>query len=372
MSTSRILVTVLLSVLPFGIGSLDAGSTGSGVGDDRVGRIDHLDTLILPPGTALDGVPVGGLSGIDYTPEAGFVVISDDRGEVGPVRMYTLSLPIDDGVLGEPQFLTRIDLLDRDGAPFPPRSADTESVRWAPGADGVLYTSEGEAQAGLAGFVREAGLDGGYRTEVPLPDAYTPRLDESGGLVSGIRDNLGFEAMDLVRDGAAVVAVTENALVQDGPEAGPDVESPARLLEIDRGSGAVLGEYIYPVDRVAPGALPQATGVSEVLAVGDRSYLTLERSLFPETGLFTGRIYETSTAEAENVAGEFAVSPDTVRMDKRLLFDFASAGVDPQCVEGMTWGPRLPDGRRSLVVVSDDNFGVAGQTAFHLLAVSEK
>nr|WP_084523372.1 esterase-like activity of phytase family protein [Nocardia inohanensis] len=56
-------------------------------------------------------------------------------------------------------------------------------------------------------------------------------------------------------------------------------------------------------------------------------------------------------------------------MSKRLLVAFATLGLDPQCVEGMTWGPALLDGSRSLILLSDNNFGLVGKTAFHLLAV---
>ncbi|GAB3208245.1 esterase-like activity of phytase family protein [Nocardia tengchongensis] len=154
----------------------------------------------------------------------------------------------------------------------------------------------------------------------------------------------------------------------DGPAAGPDVESRARLVQIHHTTGADLAEYIYPVDKVAPGALPIATGVAEILSIDADRYLTLERSLIPGKG-FTARIYETSTAGADPVTGQAAAPASAKPMSKRLLFDFAANGVDPQCTEGMTWGPDLPGGARSLVLVSDNNFGQAGKTAFHLLAV---
>nr|MDJ0954863.1 esterase-like activity of phytase family protein [Acidimicrobiia bacterium] len=40
-------------------------------------------------------------------------------------------------------------------------------------------------------------------------------------------------------------------------------------------------------------------------------------------------------------------------------------------IEGMTFGPRLDDGRHSLVIVSDDNFALFSpdQTQFFVLAV---
>ncbi|MFI6868659.1 esterase-like activity of phytase family protein [Nocardia sp. NPDC050406] len=329
--------------------------------------IRHLDTRLLSDDLEFGGQRVGGLSGIDYTQGGtSFLAISDNRGESGPVRAYTLNLPIGaDGKLGEPEFDRLITLLDANGAPYAPRSVDPESVRWTPNHQGFLYTSEGEAKAGRAGFIREATLDGAYVRDLPVPDAFTPRL-EGGQLVSGIRDNLGFEAMDLARGASTVVAVSENALVQDGPAASPEAESPSRLVQLHHATGAVVGEYVYPVDKVEPGGLPVATGIAEILAVDPGRYLTLERSMVPGTG-FTARIYETSTDGADPISG--AVSAATKPMSKRLLFDFRANGIDPQCVEGMTWGPKLSGGARSLVLVSDNNFGQAGRTAFHLLSV---
>jgi len=41
---------------------------------------------------------------------------------------------------------------------------------------------------------------------------------------------------------------------------------------------------------------------------------------------------------------------------KQLVLDLDELGIPLDNVEGMTFGPRLPDGRRSVVLVSDDNF----------------
>jgi len=44
-------------------------------------------------------------------------------------------------------------------------------------------------------------------------------------------------------------------------------------------------------------------------------------------------------------------------------------GIPLDNIEGMTFGPDLPDGRRSLVLVSDNNFSAAGFTQFLVFAV---
>ncbi len=97
---------------------------------------------------------MGGLSGIDFDEASGeFVAISDNRGEQGPVRLYTLDLPLEDGRLTTARFDEVVHLRDVDGAPYAPRTADTESVRWLPDRGGYIYTSEGESRTGRPGFV---------------------------------------------------------------------------------------------------------------------------------------------------------------------------------------------------------------------------
>ncbi|WP_067535543.1 esterase-like activity of phytase family protein [Nocardia crassostreae] len=362
--------TVALAAVLCAAGATGAAARAEEADPDGALAVRHLDQITFADDLTFGGHRVGGLSGIDYWADGdAYLAISDNRGENGPARAYTLNIPVrEDGRLGVPEFRSLIELLDKDGSPYAARTLDPEAIRWTPDHQGFVYTSEGEAKSGQPGFIREATLDGAFVREVPVPNAYTPASDAAGQQVSGIRDNLGFESMDLADGGSTVVAVSENALVQDGPAAAMDAESRSRLVRIQRGSGTALAEYIYPVSKVALGEIPSTTGVSEVLAVGGDRYLTLERSLVPVLG-FTARIFESSTAGATPVTGLASAPADAVPMSKRLVFDFRAAGIDPQCVEGMTWGPTLADGSRSLIVVADNNFGQAGRTTFHLLAV---
>ena len=50
---------------------------------------------------------------------------------------------------------------------------------------------------------------------------------------------------------------------------------------------------------------------------------------------------------------------------RQLMADFAQLGLSRlDNTEGMCWGPQLPNGHRSLVVVSDDNFNARQVTQF--------
>jgi hypothetical protein len=56
---------------------------------------------------------------------------------------------------------------------------------------------------------------------------------------------------------------------------------------------------------------------------------------------------------------------------KRLVVDLDHVGLAAiDNVEGMTWGPRLPSGERTLVLVSDDNFDSRQVTQVIALALA--
>jgi hypothetical protein len=57
-------------------------------------------------------------------------------------------------------------------------------------------------------------------------------------------------------------------------------------------------------------------------------------------------------------------------VDKRFLLDIEDdLGIVPDNLEGMTFGPRLPDGRPTLIMVSDNNFNAFQTTQFIALAL---
>ncbi|MFF5006350.1 esterase-like activity of phytase family protein [Streptomyces phaeochromogenes] len=359
-----------------------AAETGAADSSGKPQDVRLLDTLTVPAGTTELGMPFGGLSGIDYDPRSGeYVAVSDDRSENGKARFYTLRLPLDGAEFADdkPDLDGLTVLADTTGEPFAPKAVDPEAIRWTPGGESLLWTSEGASSAGQPAFVREAATSGGYVRELPLPKAYAPVRSASGTLTAGVRNNQALEGLTLSPDGRKVATITENALVQDGPAAGLTVKSPSRLLLMDRQTGKPEAEHVYEVDPIsdaptAPLPAPVGTyaadrGVSEILAINETDYLTVERSFASGVG-FSIRLYWTSTLGATDVNGKDALSGTEKPMPKKLLYDFTTSGTDADNVEGITWGPRLPDGSRSLVLVADDNFGFNGSvTKFHLLSV---
>ena len=85
-------------------------------------------------------------------------------------------------------------------------------------------------------------------------------------------------------------------------------------------------------------------------------------------------INEISTDGATDTLGVDALYADgapiaLTPVSQRQVFAFDDLGIPIDNVEGMTFGPRLPDGRRSLVIVSDNNFNAGQFTQFIVLAL---
>ena len=351
------------------------GPDGPGFG------LSLLDTVSVPAGTTQLGTPFGGLSGIDRDPATGsYVAISDDRSENAPARYYRLGLPLDgNGFAAQAPVVEEVHtLLTPAGQPFARRELDPEAIRWSATTGTLLWTSEGASATGQPAFVREAAPDGRHVRELGLPAGFAPVLTGTT-LTAGVRNNQALESLTLSTDGSQVITAVENALVQDGPAAGLNAESPARVVALDRASGTPQAEYVYRVDPIehaptAPLAPPTNTysadrGLSELLALNETDYLAVERSFASGVG-FSVKVYWTSVLGADDVRSVPALDGTEQVMPKRLLFDFASTTQTPDNVEGITWGPRLADGSRSLILVADDNFGFNGSvTKFHLLRV---
>lgn len=118
----------------------------------------------------------------------------------------------------------------------------------------------------------------------------------------------------------------------------------------------------FPLRPPLPG-LYRTNGLVELLG-GEGMLLALERSYVMGVGN-GARIYRLVLDGASDVADRPALTGSAYApIAKTLLLDPATLGIALDNLEGMSWGPRLPDGRRSLILVSDDNFSMRQTTQF--------
>jgi 3-phytase len=335
--------------------------------------LEFLGQAIVPTGTTFAGTTVGGLSSITYDRSRGvFYSLSDDQGQFNPARFYTLRVDVSDGHLdpGDVTFTGVTTLLAPDGLPYAPLSLDPEGLTLAKGGE-LVVTSEGIAASGIAPWVRRYALDGTFLADLTVPDAFLPT-----GPTHGVRQNLAFEAAAVAPDGRHLFVGMEGALAQDGPAASLTDRSPARILRYNLASGRLQAQYVYVTDTLAESpAPPTAFGVNglvELLPFNDEFGLAMERSFSvgaPGTGN-TIKLYSVAFPGATDVDGLDSIAGATYRpVEKTLLLDLRTLGIPLDNVEGMTLGPTLPDGRRSLVLVSDNNFAASQFTQFLLFAL---
>lgn len=334
-------------------------------------RLRLLGEAMLRHGLRFRGTTVGGLSALDFDPASGaWVALSDDPSRHGPARFYTLAIDVARGSLGV-QVLGVTPLLRADGTPFSPaghggEAADPEALRLLPGGRGLLWASEGDPGDGRPPTLRQARRDGSAVRDFAVPAL----LQFSAAADTGARANRTLEGLALTPDGRTAWVAMEGALRQDGPL--PAVGRPGaacRFTAFDLATGRPVRQRAYSPDAVPLRPLLPAgraeNGVSEILMVDGQRMLVLERAYSAGRGVSL-RLYEADTASGSDTLGVAQLRPGAFApMAKRLVADVSHLGLSRlDNTEGMCWGPPLPDGTRTLVVVSDDNFSALQVTQF--------
>jgi hypothetical protein len=325
----------------------------------------------------------GGISAVAYDAVADrWLALSDAR--TSP-RFYELALDYD-GVSLHVHVGEATGLRERDGVGFGENELDPEGLvetTWGT----LLISTEPDSryepivQAKLLEFEQSGELV----RSVPLPAKF---LVEGWPPRSGPRNNRGFESLTLAPSGARLFVGAEGALLQDGEVASFDAAAFCRIVEYRVQAGALQpsAEYVYPLGPVArPDTFSDpvlSSGLVELVALSDTRLLALERDFIGERGESGGvnraRIFLVDVAGATDVSrvSSLAASPGfrPVRKQKLLDFDDIVAKLSPgfrslDNFEGMGLGPTLPDGGRSLLVVSDDNFSDTQRSAFLLFSL---
>ena len=336
---------------------------------DTIAQLRLIGEQRLPWQAPFEGTTVGGLSGIDYDARrSDWVLISDDRSDKNPARYYRARLRYDDHAFSAIDVTAVHTMLQPDGSAYPSRKQfdvrggvvpDLEALRVDPRDGSIWYTSEGDVKLGLNPFVRRAAPDGRYQSELPLAPLFN--VDKTGR--AGPRNNQAFEGLSFAPDGNSLWVALEGPMYQDGglPDTGHGAVN--RITHFTR-DGTVLGQYAYPLGALpaAPGKGKNAdNGISEILAISPTRLLALERAgIESDAGVYQTyvRIYEIDAAGATDVSGLSTLVGAPYRpVSKRLVLDLNGIGLPlVDNLEGMAFGPVLPNGHASLVLISDDNF----------------
>lgn len=338
---------------------------------------EFLGTVELPK-QEFEGTPVGGLSGLTFDRQTQtFYAISDDRANRAPARFYTLRLDWPDpNAVPEGITIEQVTTLkDTTGEPFAPGTIDAEAIAISPRKT-LFISSEGDINNKVAPWVKEFNrITGQEVSNVRLPARFLPDTPiRNEDPPHGVQNNLALESLTLnwtglsAEDPFRLFTAPEAPLVQD--RLPPDSEAKQGRLRLLHyvvnpvGEPVIVSENAYLLEP--PPEFAFSHGLTELLALDTEGYLlSLERS-FGLQGI-DAKLFQVVAGDATDTS-RIAIlggSLQTVQtLKKRLLLDLRDLEIALDNLEGMTLGPRLPDGSRLLVLVSDDNFNTEQVTQF--------
>jgi hypothetical protein len=346
-------------------------------------RLEFRDVYVIPNSTRFQDTQVGGLSGIDYDAGTGvYYLISDDRSALQPARYYKATIHLSGSTIDTVFFNEKIDLIDEHGQPYPSarearnRTIDPEGIRYNPKTGEIIWLSEGERIVNSKDtalvdpeilIARGGKLTGRYL----ISDGVAMRTRELGA-----RQNGSFEALTFADDYRSLWVALEEPLYQDGPRA--DVEdSPAfcRFFRYDVSSRDQQAEYAYDLDPVAYKPIISSAfrvnGITDILDAGNNKLLVVERSFSTGRLPCTVKIFlaEPATGTEVSQIPSLKADPNVKPMAKQLLLNMDDLGIHVDNVEGITWGPKLPNGHRTLLMITDNNFQSFQKTQVFLFEV---
>lgn len=349
----------------------------------HIGGLRLVNVHVIPNNLMFDGTPVGGLSGIDYDRKADvYYLLSDDRSSLKPARYYTATIPVSASGIDTVIIRKKVDLLGPDGNVYPTlksdpnHAVDPEGIRYNPANHEIVWVSEGERIVSSKDTILvdpsiTAAIDGRFQYQFALP----PILHMTDADM-GPRQNGTLEATSFTENYQSLWVALEEPLYQDGPRADlSETNSFVRFFKFNVSAKSNTAQYAYKLEAVAhPPILPTAfrvNGVTDILDAGNNQFIVLERSFSTGRLPCTVKIFLVDLSGATNIIDRKALSQSEkfIPAKKSLLLNMDDLSIHVDNIEGVTWGPLLPNGNRSLVLISDNNFQSFQKTQVFLLEV---
>ncbi|WEE00284.1 esterase-like activity of phytase family protein [Taylorella equigenitalis] len=356
---------------------LSASLNLSYAGDADINSLKLIGSYEIETGTQAFNTEFGGISGLDMAEDGLFWAISDERGgEKGTPRFYKIKLEYDENGIQNFAVDSVHNMQTPQGENFSSdsRTVDPEAIRHT--SNGTLYwSSEGnwndDSTKRYQPFIREIKEDGSYFREFKIPEQFLYKDNKT----SGVRNNNSFEGLAVTPNGSMFFA-TEVALYQDGEAASVDNGSKIRITKFDPSANTTLAQYVYELPKIPTPSPKQGyvdNGLTELLAISDNEFLTLERSFADGVGNTIRIVKITITDETTDVKDmdslkEAKYTPVERKVVLELTPEFE--GIKMDNMEAMSWGKTLTNGHKTLVIASDNNFNKKQRTLFMVFEVN--
>lgn len=318
-------------------------------------QLKFLDEYVLDADTQLENTIVGGLSGIDFK-NGKYYLVSDQASDP---RIYIADISVENDKIKNISMeqLIRIKKTDQ----FSKEVFDLEAIRFDELRNEFIITSEGIIDDEKDPGVYRISEIGEVKEAFKIPDHFKANDEQKP------RNNGVFEGLTESFDQQGYWVATESPLEKDSskPKIFPS-KSHIRVTRYDKNTGEATREFVYKLDGIAK--LPinyfAVNGVTEILSYADDKFLILERSYSAGYGSHgnTVKIFEVDASMATNTLKMNRLKGEKYKTaEKKLLFNFDTVEdnltqeiIDN--IEAMCFGPELKNGKRSLMLVSDNNF----------------
>ena len=313
-------------------------------------RLKFLDEYVLPNDLYLDSTLVGGLSGIDFHNGQYYLVCDESKKP----RFYKANIIISNYKFDTIQLNTVITLPKSD------TFLDLESIVVDSVSNEILLVSEGKIKKEKDPSFFSVNERGEFMKEFEIPQYFKAKGKQRP------RDNGVFEGLTKDFNNNGYWIATELPLNADGPKPiFTETTSPVRFTYFNK-KGESTRQFAYLLDRVGKKPLGgfAVNGVTDLLAYGSNKLLVIERSYSSGYGN-QGNVIKLYSVDHSNAVNTIDYKRLTkvnyYPVRKELIFDFAS--VEQQLtnksidnIEGLCFGPILPNGNKSIILISDNNF----------------
>jgi len=324
-------------------------------------ELRYLDDFILPSDLIIDGTKVGGLSGIDFYNDNYYLVCDHPANP----RIYKSEIRLKQNLI-DTILISEVIELKRTSGFLKDNTLDLEAIRIDNDSGNFILTSEGSINANQKPSVFLADPTGDFVKNLELPNYFTSAGKQKP------RNNGVFEGLtnDFKNEGFWVGM--ELPLTKDGskPKLFP-TRSPIRITHFNKESGEADDQFVISLENISkiPWMYFAVNGLTELIQYAPHQFLVLERAFSAGHGSYgnTVRIFDVNSKDATNTLEFKNLRKEKyTKATKELVFDFKSVkkkltnGIIDN-IEGMTFGPDLPNGNKSLILISDNNFNSLGK-----------
>lgn len=309
------------------------------------------------------GIAPGNYSGISHVRDNVYAIV-DDKDAVDGFKLLTLDVDRENGkvlkaILSEPEGMKERRAKGEN------TKRDCEGVAYFPEANTVFVSGEEEQR--ILEYTIEGRLTG---RELAIPSIM--KRDQ-------IVPNLGFEALTYNDKQKRFWTTTESSLPADGKQSSPHnplIHNRLRFVGFDNTLKPVES-YIYQMDllKATNKTATSLYGVPSLLALDDGRIIVMEREgCFPKKQYGSWvriKLYIVDPKQSKPVSLDTPMARvgEEYVMRKKLICEFVTrlrlGSMNLSNYEGMCLGPKLNDGRQTLILIADSQNGM-GNWMYHI------